>query len=86
MTSSEFERLAKTAVAKVMKAKHGITVKYEDLELVWFAHELGNKKCMIYGPALGLYYPEVTYNADKQELYVDVYIKRSNTVFHPKRS
>lgn len=79
MTSYEFEKVAKNAVIKVMKEKHGIDLTIEELEFVWFAHLLGFKKCTLYAQRLGNYYPEVTYNRDKDELYVDIYLKQSNT-------
>ena len=79
MTSYEFEKVAKNAVVKLMKEQFDIEVKLQDLEFVWFAHELGYKKCTLYAKALGHYYPEVTYNRDANELYVDIYLKQSNT-------
>ena len=80
MTSYEFEKCAKNAVIKIMKENHGITLCLDELQFVWFAHELGYKKCTLYAQKLGHYYPEVTYNRDKDEMYVDVYLKVSNTV------
>lgn len=79
MTSYEFEKAAKNAVVKIMREKHGVDVCFENLQFVWFAHELGYKKCTLYAPELGHYYPEVTYNLGKNEMYVDVYLKQSNT-------
>lgn len=79
MTSYEFEKAAKNAAILVMKEKHGIDVAFVNLQLVWFAHELGHKKCTLYAPELGNWYPEVTYNVNTNELYVDVYLKQSNT-------
>lgn len=79
MTSYEFEKVAKNAVIKVMKEQHGIELTMPELEFVWFAHELGYKKCTLYAKALGHYYPEVTYNLNANELYVDIYLKQSNT-------
>ena len=79
MTSYEFEKAAKNAVVKIMKEKHDLEVKFDNLQFVWFAHELGYKKCTLYAPELGHYYPEVTYNLAKNEMYVDVYLKQSNT-------
>ena len=49
------------------------------LEMVWFAHELGYKKCTIWGEPMGDKYAEVTYNRDKDEMYVDIYQKISST-------
>lgn len=61
------------------KEKHGIELNIEELDFVWFAHELGYRKCTLYAKNLGAFYPEVTYNRDKDELYVDIYLKQSNT-------
>jgi len=79
MTSYEFEVAAKNAVIEIMKKNYGIELNIQELEFVWFAHELGFKKCTLYAEKLGHYYPEVTYNRDKDEMYVDVYLKQSNT-------
>lgn len=79
MTSSEFEKISKVQVVRIMKEKYDIEVKADELELVWFAHELGFKKCTLYAKSLGNYYPEVTYNKDKNELYVDIYYKKNNS-------
>lgn len=81
MTSYEFEKAAKNAVIKVMRDKYGIELSIQDLDIVWFAHVLGFKKCTLYAKKLGNYYPEVTYNRNMNELYVDVYLKQSNTMF-----
>jgi len=78
MTSYEFEKAAKNAVVKVLKDSHGIDTTHENLQFVWFAHELGYKKCTLYAPELGPYYPEVTYNLAKDEMYVDIYRKITN--------
>lgn len=79
MTSYEFEKVAKNAVIMIMKKKYDISLTIEELDFVWFAHELGFKKCTLYAEKLGNYYPEVTFNRDTQELYVDIYLKQSNT-------
>lgn len=79
MTTQEFEIAAKNAVIGIMKQNHGVTVEFKNLQFVWFAHELGYKKCTLYARELGHYYPEVTYNLEKNEMYVDIYLKQSNT-------
>lgn len=81
MTSYEFEKVAKNAVIKVMKEQHGIELTIEELDFVWFAHELGFKKCTLWARKMENYYAEVTYNRDTNELYVDIYLKQSNTKF-----
>ena len=75
MTSYDFEKAAKNAVISVL----GEDIVINQLEMVWFAHELGYKKCTILGEPMGNKYDEVTYNRDKDEMYVDIYEKISNT-------
>lgn len=70
--------MQKGSLKQTMKEKYNIELKTDELELVWFAHELGFKKCTLYAKKLGNYYPEVTYNRDKNEIYVDVYFKQTN--------
>lgn len=79
MSTNDFETLAKNMVIETVKNNYGIEVSMDDLEFVWFAHELGYKKCTLYAKELGDYYPEVTYNKEKNEMYVNVYLKQSNT-------
>ena len=88
MTSNEFLNAAKNAVIKVALEQFSVTVDFNSLQLVWFTHALGYKKCMFFAPELvmytpesAVYYVEVTYNLAKKEMYVDFYAKKSNTVF-----
>ena len=78
MTSYEFEKAAKNAVVRIMREQYDMNVPFETLQFVWFAHELGYKKCTLYSPDLKNYYTEVTYNFALNEMYVDVYLKKSN--------
>lgn len=74
MTSYEFEKAAKNAVIQTLNEN----ISIDQLDLVWFAHELGYKKCTIWGQPMGNKYAEVTYNRDKDEMYVDIYQKIIN--------
>lgn len=78
MTSTEFITKAKAAVADIMTTQRKIKVEPGQIQLVWFAHELGYKKCTLYAPEMGAHYAEVTYNRDKGEMYVDIYVKVLN--------
>lgn len=78
MTSYEFEVAAKNAVINLY-AKEGIEFAINEIDIVWFAHTLGFKKCTIWGKPMENEYAEVTYNRDKNEMYVDIYQKVSNT-------
>lgn len=81
MTSYEFEVAAKNAVIEML-AKRGIDAKIEDLQLTWFTHLLGNKKCMIYGPVMANLYAEITYARDSQITYCDLYQKLDHRELH----
>ena len=81
MTIYMFEVAAKNAVIDILAA-HGITASIEDLNLVWFTHLLGNKKCMIYGPVMGKMYAEITYASGSNSVYVDLYEKIDHRDLH----
>ena len=74
MTSYEFEKVAKNAVIQTLNEN----ISIDQLDFVWFAHELGYKKCTIWEKPMGYRYAEVTYNRDKDEMYVDIYQKIIN--------
>lgn len=78
MTSYEFEVAAKNAVIKYFEEALNTEIKINELELVWFAHELGFKKCTIWGKKMNRYYAEVTYNREAVEMYLDIYEKIVN--------
>ena len=81
MTSYEFEVAAKNVVIDML-AKRGIEAKIEDLNLVWFTHLLGNKKCMIWGEPMANLYAEITYALDSQMVYADLYQKLDHRDIH----
>ena len=71
MTSYDFEKAAKNAVIQTLNEN----ISIDQLDLVWFAHELCYKKCTIWGQPMGNKYAEVTYDRDKDEINVDIYQK-----------
>lgn len=81
MTSYNFEVAAKNVVIDML-AKRGIEAKIDDLQLVWFTHLLGNKKCMIYGEPMANLYAEITYARDSQMVYADLYQKLDHQDIH----
>lgn len=81
MDSYEFEKAAKNVVIDML-AKRGIDAKIEDLNLVWFTHLLGNKKCMIWGEPMANLYAEITYARDSQIVYADLYMKIDHRDLH----
>lgn len=80
MSSYEFEVAAKNAVIEVCHERYGEDYIIGDIQMVWFAHILGFKKAILINNGSNLQIFEVTYNRDKNEMYVDSYSKTSNDV------
>lgn len=60
------------------------TVTPEDVYVVWYNKTLQNAKALLSTPINdGMYY-EMTYNGDKDELYLDAYKKTDNMVLTSK--
>ena len=78
MTSYQFEVAAKNAIIDIFREEKDTEISISEIDLVWFSHVLGAKKCLIWGPKMQNYYAEVTYNVNKHEMYIDIYDKESN--------
>lgn len=77
-----FEKQAKQSVIVYMGQFGSVLIDEGDIRLVWFCKSLQNWKALCYVPLKDWdnYYFEVTYNGDKDEVYVDAYKKVSNMV------
>lgn len=54
----------------------------EDVFVVWFCKTLQNNKALLSTTVPdGMYY-EITYNGDKDDMYIDAYKKWANIVYH----
>ena len=64
--------------ARIVLLKHSLhrasEITPDDMYIVWFCKTLQNWKALVSGVHITEYI-EVTYNGDKQEVYVDVYSK-----------
>ena len=78
MTSYEFEVAAKNALIQLIQACYGETYGIHEIHLTSLYHILGSKKCTAIDCGDNMRYYEVTYNAPKDEMYVDMYEKRHN--------
>lgn len=58
-----------------------LKIKPEDVFVVWFCKTLQNWKGLVGSHALPGEYFEVTFDGDKQLIYVDCYKKMANVVF-----
>lgn len=58
----------------------GVQISIEDVYVVWFSKTLQNWKALVSTTVPDNKYYELTYNGDKGETYVDVYVKLDNQV------
>lgn len=58
----------------------GIQISIEDVYVVWFSKTLQNWKALVSTTVPDNKYYELTYNGDRGETYVDVYVKLDNQV------
>lgn len=80
MGNTEFCNKAKELVYNYAKEHTDVTDKVEDFDvyIVWNCYVLGNIKAMLSTTLTdGMYY-EVTYNKEKNEIYLDAYKKFEN--------
>ena len=79
MTSQDFEIAAKRFLCEQIKKHYAEAYKPEDINMVWFAHVLGNKKAIFIDNGQNERLYEVTYNAAANEMYIDEYGKLHNS-------
>lgn len=82
MSEKEFITLVKQAVAdyanKHLDKADGKTITPDDVFIVWMCKTLQNSKALASTTLFdGMYY-ELTFNGDRQELYLDAYKKWEN--------
>ena len=82
MKNDEMLNLCKDVIVDYFNSRAEITdnkqITTDDVYIVWFSKTLQNFKALVSTTVSdGMYY-EVTYNGDKQELYLDAYKKWEN--------
>lgn len=80
--SEEFMRIVKEQIVQYFNEHSDKTdqvyITDEDVYIVWYCKTLQNHKALVSTTVPdGMYY-EVTYNGDKEELYLDAYKKWEN--------
>lgn len=83
MESAEFEILARKVLIYKISEYYQEDYWPEDIQMVWFAHVLGNKKAIFIDMGRNSRIYEVTYNAAKNEIYVDGYDKQFKVKVNP---
>lgn len=82
MSNNEFQKLCKKTVVDYFNSRVEITdqtkITEENVFIVWLCKTLQNHKALVSTTVSdGMYY-ELTYNGDKNELYLDAYKKWEN--------
>lgn len=78
MDNKQFVKQAKGEVKQFLNTLD-TTVDDNDIFVVWYAKTLQNHKALL-SSTVSNHYFECTYNGDKQEMYVDVYTKKTQIV------
>lgn len=88
MKNNEFEKLCKETIVDYFNNRVEITddmkITEDNVFIVWSCKTLQNNKAMVSTTVSdGMYY-ELTYNGDKNELYLDAYKKWENKAIKVK--
>lgn len=67
-------------VSKFDKSDKHVTFAMDEVYVVWFCKTLQNWKALLSTTLPDQMYYEVTYNGDKQEIYLDAYKKFENVL------
>ena len=82
LTSYEFEVAAKNAVIDLIDEVYGEQYDISGIQMVWFGHIMGFKKAILIDVGENNRMYEVTYDRDRDFLYVDGYEKRCKREQH----
>lgn len=78
MDNGKFIEICKNSVVKYTNDHLDKQISSDDVYVVWLTKALQNNKALLSTTLLdGMYY-ELTYNGDKNELYIDVYKRFEN--------
>ena len=80
MDNNEFIDFCKQAVINFNKKINNVYLNEEDVYVVWLCKTLQNNKALVSTNTKDSKYYELTYNGNKKEMYVDVYVKQDNFV------
>ena len=76
--SNDFITISKSLIKKYIKDTYKIDISLNDVYVVWACKTLQNNKILLStNISDGMYY-EITFNGDKNELYLDAYKKQFN--------
>lgn len=78
ISENDFRKACKTAVFNYYRQYLATRLEASDIYVVWQVKALQNFKALLSTNISDTRYFEITYNGDKQELYLDVYTKEQN--------
>lgn len=80
MEERKFSDLSRRLVAKYSnRLNPDHMIEPDDVYIVWMCKTLQNRKALLSTPVPDTRYYEVTYNGDKEEIYLDAYVKEKNS-------
>ena len=82
LTSYEFEVAAKNAVIKMIDDEYGEQYDISGIQMVWYGHIMGFKKAILIDVGENNRMYEVTYDRDRDFMYVDGYVKKCKRELH----
>jgi len=81
MQSDEFLKLAKKYIVKDFYCFNDFDIDESQVLLIWFCKTIQNWKAIFTTNVLDGKIFEVTYNGDKNEIYIDEYVKRDKRLY-----
>ena len=85
MNEKKFSALARRLVAEHSnEVNPNRQITPDDVYIVWMCKTLQNSKAMLSTPVPDTRNYVVTYNGDKEEAYLDAYVKEKNNCFEVK--
>ena len=78
MGNNEFEKKCIELVKKYYEDELKTNIKEDNIYIVWLTKVLQNNKALLSTTIKDTRYFEITYNGDKEETYIDCYIKEKN--------
>ena len=78
MDNGKFIDVCKNEVVKYTNDHLDKQISSDDVYVVWLTKTLQNNKALLSTTLLDSMYYELTYNGDKNELYIDVYKRLEN--------
>ena len=80
MDEQKFAALGRRLVAEYSnKVNQDHQITPDDVYIVWMCKTLQNSKALLSTPVPDTRYYEATYNGDKEEVYLDAYVKEKNS-------